>query len=272
MVKRLKAETSLENFYMTLFDPGDYVHWGTTVYETEIELAKDWNRFRERNFFCINPLRGPRSDANIRTYRNILVEFDGAALSSQLALMKNVPHTSAVFSGNKSYHFIISLEDPCIDDIEYKQLVRRIYAKLPQADKAVKNPSRLSRSPGAMRESNEKETEQSLLYVKERVSTKALLTWLGPIELTNEVDGIIVAMPEGYLSSWCRSYLRSGSSKGSRNRDLFVAACEMARAGYTMLQIKSMAKSVNELPIEEFNRTILSAVTVALRDLKDAKK
>jgi len=117
-------------------------------------------------FFCINPLRNLQSRKNedVVVYRNFLFEFDNAPLETQVAAISllennNIPIRTAVFSGSKSLHLIVSLADTLTMDYKsaWVALTAEILALTGlQADEACKNPARLSRLAGHVRESTGK--------------------------------------------------------------------------------------------------------------------
>lgn len=67
------------------------------------------------DYLCLNPLSGRKLDQNVTCYRSWLLEFDELDLDQQLqfiaALEKLIPVRTITYSGNKSYHAIISLSD-----------------------------------------------------------------------------------------------------------------------------------------------------------------
>lgn len=118
-----------------------------------------------------------RADANVVCFRNFLIELDNMELDKQEQyVLDKLPISTQVFSGSKSYHFIISLEQPLRDYSEYMEYAARIHEMLPKIDSACKNPSRLSRLPGAVRPDTG--LKQELLYVGERVPNAQLDTLL----------------------------------------------------------------------------------------------
>lgn len=139
-------------------------------------------------FFCINALhptkdfaptkdwhseyKPRRADANVTCYRNFLIELDNFPLDKQIDYVtKLLPVTTIVYSGGKSYHFIVSLEDP-VDAKEYKALAKRLQALVSGADPACKNASRLSRLPSVVRPETGK--EQKLMLLNKRINNKEL--------------------------------------------------------------------------------------------------
>lgn len=103
-----------------------------------------------------NPLdgRGARN-ANVTAYRYALVESDSMPKDRQLAIIQamNLPCAAIVDSGNKSVHAIVKIEAADYD--EYRERVNRLYEVCRknglEPDTQNKNPSRLSRMPGAAR-------------------------------------------------------------------------------------------------------------------------
>lgn len=183
----------LNSFLNTLFDPGDYTCFARTAKGTHVYPVFNTD-FDGVQYFSINALDGHRdhapqqawheahkprrANANVTKYRNILVEFDNLSLDMQLAHVATIglPYSTCVYSGGKSYHFIISLEQPLDGgSLEYAALVERVYAVLPQSDRACRNPSRLSRFPGFLRDGT---TEQTLKEVRGRIPYAELDAWL----------------------------------------------------------------------------------------------
>lgn len=110
--------------------------------------AGSWIRF--------NPLdgEGPR-DTNVTDYRYALVESDGMDLEKQHALIRELelPVACLVYSGKKSLHAIVRVD--AADYNEYRKRVDYLYEICKknglELDQQNRNPSRLSRMPGAIR-------------------------------------------------------------------------------------------------------------------------
>ncbi len=244
---------SQDTFFGTLFNFGEKTCFSHSLYNTNLTLIYSKKRHEEQ-FFSINPLTIKRADANVTVFRNILIEFDSLNENEQLKALKNIPYTTLVWSGGKSYHAIISLAEPCKDREEYNKLVKRIQKKLPDMDKTTSNPSRFSRVPDVVRENgNIQEFEELGL----RILRGELDAWLGPAEpepVYEPQEPI-----EGYIPPWTRSYLRLGSEPGQRNRDAFKAACDLARAGIPFEDARKMVNEVADLPYHEVNLCVSSA-------------
>lgn len=112
------------------------------------EEAGAWIRF--------NPLdgNGVKND-NVTEFRYALVESDNMDLGKQYALFKELelPIAALVHSGKKSLHAIVKVDAK--DYSEYRKRVDYIYAICKKngltIDTQNRNPSRLSRMPGIMR-------------------------------------------------------------------------------------------------------------------------
>ena len=112
------------------------------------EEAGAWIRF--------NPLdgEGVKND-NVTDFRYALVESDDMPLDKQNAIIRELelPVAVMVYSGGKSIHAIVRIEAANYD--EYRSRVEYLYSVLKKngmsLDTQNKNPSRLSRMPGVLR-------------------------------------------------------------------------------------------------------------------------
>ena len=103
-----------------------------------------------------NPLdgKGVRND-NVTDFRYALVESDQTDIGQQNAILRELelPIACLVHSGKKSLHAIVRIDAP--DYNEYRKRVEYLYDVCRknglQPDKQNKNPSRLSRMPGILR-------------------------------------------------------------------------------------------------------------------------
>ena len=136
-------------------------------------------------FLCINPAKGHnlnRAAENVSVFRNFLIEFDKGTLEEQFVCMANsgLPFSAYLWSGSKSLHFIISLDEP----IETKELYKQYFERLVictgnQADAQNKDVSRLSRFPSAMRNRMDATTAtQQVCDIRGRVKKNDLMNIL----------------------------------------------------------------------------------------------
>lgn len=158
-----------QKFLKLLFEPGEATCFASSPYDTQLALEPTSSTL----WFSINPLHTSRADANVTAYRNFLIEIDSMPLKEQIAYVTSrLPVSSIVYSGSKSYHFIISLQTPLQIYSEYIRQAKAILDAVPEADKSTKNPSRLSRLPGVLRPDTK--LLQELLYLGQRVPISAL--------------------------------------------------------------------------------------------------
>ena len=128
-----------------------------------------------------NPLDGDGvKNENVTEYRYALVECDTLPVERQqeLIIQLQLPVACLVTSGGKSVHAITHIDADSLD--EYRKRVEFLYAfcekhGLP-VDKANKNPSRLSRMPGLMRNGK----RQQLL--RTNIGRKNWADWMDYIE------------------------------------------------------------------------------------------
>lgn len=169
-------------YLQTLFQSTENVGYVTKVYENDDRLSPQrgsWSRtageliselrkyndvgavFGDPNpkagaWVRFNPLdgNGIRND-NVTEFRFALVESDSIPLPKQHAIMRELelPIAAMVYSGGKSVHAIVKIEAG--DYAEYKRRVEYLYKVCDKnglkVDTQNKNPSRLSRLPGVLR-------------------------------------------------------------------------------------------------------------------------
>lgn len=104
----------------------------------------------------VNPLDGKGvKDANVTDYRYVLIESDSLPVERQNALMRELelPIVTLTHTGGKSLHAVVRVE--ARDREEYRKRVAYLFEVCKKhgldIDKSCKNPSRLSRLPGFMR-------------------------------------------------------------------------------------------------------------------------
>lgn len=207
MTSTEKATVQLSKYLSALFDDDDHVGYVTESWTTqdgrrvptkgsydrtalqlrqELAHAKDlgavlgdydadtgaWIRF--------NPLDGRGvGNANVTEYRYALVESDTVPYEKQLSMIRQMklPYAAIVTSGHKSVHAIVHIDAGTDYDL-YRKRVEELYAYVRtqgfEPDTANKNPSRLSRLPGAKRGDN----QQSLISVGDDAEFKSWSEWI----------------------------------------------------------------------------------------------
>lgn len=248
--------TNIADFYTTLFDTHEETCWSKDPYGVSTAPVATYAQHADKNYFVINPLHDRRLDVNVSCYRNVLLEFDEVSLPEQLLILADVPYSTLVYSGGKSYHAIISLETPCQSRAEYDALVRRIYDRVPKVDKQTKNPSRFSRAPGVKRGT----VEQRLIEVTSRILPTVLEHWLGPDTVIQTLELYPTGPQLGRILKGSTHYFMAfGAPHGEWNKSLFLSALDMARAGHAESHIVDCTKNINGHITASDKRTIASA-------------
>jgi hypothetical protein len=192
----------------------------------------------ELTHLCINPVLGFRSDKNATKLRTFLLEIDTGTLSAQYNYLKSlgVPISCMIFSGGKSLHCAITLEEPLPDKKTYDLIAQWILNIGTLFDTACKNPTRCIRFPGIIRPETGK--EQKLIEMKSRIKIEDLMNWLNKYpslmpkerEKKNNLTG---EFDYDKLSSWAKYQLKNGIDfSGGRNKTWYALFCDFALAGY----------------------------------------
>lgn len=149
-----KQSPTMGNYSRTVQQILDGIN-GTTqlenVFGTFNKEMGAWIRF--------NPIdgKGVKND-NVTAFRYMLLESDNMSLGKQKAILEQLelPIAAMVFSGGKSIHAIVKVDAYSYE--EYRKRVDFIYSIAQKngfkPDKKNRNPSRLSRMPGVMRDGN----------------------------------------------------------------------------------------------------------------------
>lgn len=249
----------MDTFLRILFDPGEATCYATSMYDVEATLRP----VKGAELVCVNPLKGYRKDANVATFRNIVIELDKGTVEAQLAYIKHIelPHSTLTFSGGKSVHCIISLETPAADIAEYRRWVELAYTSYGQnkLDSSCKNPSRLTRLAGAMRK--DKKVVQTSLYVGHRIPNDTFFAWcisrLGmktyrSLLLPKAKKLFSQPLPNKYISRTTEALIKQGvCSESSRHASFTKAAAQLAHNGFEYEEILDLLSEPFESIISE---------------------
>jgi hypothetical protein len=273
----------MREFYETLFDPGEGVCWTVDAFGTGVFSVDKYALHSKAPFYSINPLLisedrapsrhfhspklGRRADINVTAYRNILVEFDELPLTEQRAYLDStgMPYTARVYSGGKSVHTIVSLETPLKDRAEYRDVVQAMHTKLIHSDLSTSNPSRLSRSPWAMRDNG---VIQELLWLGRRIPTATFLEWLGEIKRPKSYT-VTDRSNTKMVNAFTHFFLTYGAPDGKWNKQLFCSVCDMVRAGFSSDEIYARLEKVTGYLDARDRSTITSALRIATNGISD---
>lgn len=191
-----------------------------------------------RPILCaLNPIMGYREDANCTAFRNFLVEVDYGPLKEQLAYVRKLglPYSACVFSGNKSLHFLVSVDEDLPSENAWRIVQEWILNIITLADSKTKNPSRMIRIPGSWRTPSQK---QRLVEIKGQTKLTDLTNWLKQYPQCKpqvyEKRQVLGERSVHGVKQWALDKLKYGidTSKG-RNQQWFSIACEFALAGYS---------------------------------------
>ena len=156
------------------------------TYNTE---AGAWIRF--------NPLDGQGcKNANVTDYRYTLVESDSTDIEKQNEILRQleIPVACLVYSGKKSLHAIVRID--AINYDEYRKRVDFLYSVCEKnglsVDRQNKNPSRLSRLPGAIRDGHKQ------YLVDTNIGKRSWTEWREWIEAVNDD----LPDPESLADTW----------------------------------------------------------------------
>lgn len=187
---------------------------------------------------ALNPIKGFRADENVLKYRNFLMEMDGYELKAQIEYMKRLemPYSAIVFSGSKSMHFLISLEEDLPSEKMWRLFAQWILNIAALADQQTKNPSRGIRIPGGLRLVGDDWSPQRLVEFKGPVKLSDLVSFLKkhPNAQPKEPEKRPVNPNFNFpgIGEWCLDLLQNGlkADKG-RNNQWYAIAYEFALSG-----------------------------------------
>jgi hypothetical protein len=241
----------VRNKYLNmLFDEDDFIQPSINKYETESVALKSYIWGGKEQWVALNPLKpyDRKVAENVTKHRNLLIEFDNIPKDEQLQLIANMemPYTTRLWTGSKSYHFIISLENPLSKE-EYKLTFKWLSNILGNLnDPAMSSPNILTRIPGGINEKTG--NEQVLEFVAEkRLPNEKLTEYLNrypqykPIEQTYDKKKV-------YDGGWSslnpltRNFINTGSSGVNlgRHTDLKLSAIDVFNAGYDSAEAYNM--------------------------------
>lgn len=139
--------------------------------------AGAWIRF--------NPLDGKGvKNENVTDYRYALVESDSMPIEQQNAVIRELelPVAVLVYSGGKSVHAIVKIDAPSYE--EYRKRVDFLYKVCKDngldIDKQNRNPSRLSRMPGVIRNGRKQ------FIIDRNIGRESFAEWKEYIESIND--------------------------------------------------------------------------------------
>lgn len=268
--KEFVPTEQIKQYLQALFAPNEYVGITLETYQTDDGIHKPTKGMYSRTakeliqrldkykydigyalgdynlgvggWIRFNPLDGKGvSDTNVTAYRYALVESDKISLEKQYALLTalKLPIRVLVHSGNKSLHAIVHIGAPNYE--EYRKRVDYLYKVCQESglevDKQDRNPSRLSRLPGLMRQGKPQ------YIIAENIGMASWDKWVDYIDNLNddlpdiETFADIKELPDlapELVESTLRvghKLLLSGPSKAGKSYALIQLAIAIAEGG-----------------------------------------
>lgn len=205
--------SDLIKYLNVLFDDNEHVVIASKVQNTASvplgEIPHLLHTWEIQKWVSCNPYipRMPRACKNLKHCRNFVIERDDLPnLDAQLKWADDVklPYATAVFSGNKSIHFVISLAEPiCIP--EYKAYAKRLKKAFPCIDSGCLEPTRLTRIPSA---------SQPLVYIPgNRIKNENFISWLDEIAPFTESKPLKTQVFTCHMTHTTMNFLVGNTSK-----------------------------------------------------------
>ena len=214
----------ITEYLQTIFEPTDYVGYVTETYDYDGVLKPSKGSYSRTAGQLIEELNGCNGDIgsvlgdyhpeagawirfnpvdgkgvkndNVTDYRYALVESDSLEIGKQIGLLKEleIPIAIMVFRGGKSVHAIVKIDANNFD--EYRKRVDYLYKVCDKngfdIDKQNRNPSRLSRLPGIVRNGKKQ------FIIDKAVGKKSWDEWYEWIEGINDD----LPEPESLEDTW----------------------------------------------------------------------
>lgn len=234
-----------------LFNPGEEIYATPDKFASVKNDDGTWKLYRpsikqeniddiNTRFLTINPLSGDtRNDRNVTAFRSFLFEMDNIPVLDQRKFVRdlNIPFSVCVFSGGKSLHYVLTLDEDIPNIAVYRFYYEWFLKTIPHADQTTKNPSRGMRFPGVIRPDTGK--KQTLVEIRERVPIAKFIDYL------NRFDGMQPKIQEQIprehipfedaemMADWCKVGLANGFEfNNGRNIGWFSVGYEFAKCGY----------------------------------------
>jgi hypothetical protein len=273
-----------DNFIKLLFEKGETIcvshnQFGyhsiniDDLYKDKITLISPNGRendinFSQINLIAINPISGFRRDDNVTSYRSFLLELDEGSLKEQYDYIEKLklPNSACVFSGNKSLHYLITLEKPLISKQIWQFYNNWILNVVSKADQQLKNPSRSIRFPMNRRLNNNH--LQKLLYIKKRININDLIIWLNKFPNCKPIQKIIPTVKKKFtvqsIPNWVKEILEEGITV-DRNKTWFRVAAVLATRNFDYEEVVEILDNFFEEDKDFKRREWITAIKSAFK-------
>lgn len=238
-------EPRAAEFFDALFDESDILEvrrfpskrqdWIAAPYAAMVAAAST-----EDVYFGANPRtrKGGSTAQEVALARCVFVDFDHVAdpkHAEELIRNADLPAPTCVVQSGRGVHAYWRLDEPLTDMVRWNAVQRGLIEAL-GTDKAIHDPPRIMRMPGSVNTKNG--VTARVFVIRDAVY---------PIDEFPEASRRETPAPTGFppvkspdrLSRRTLLFLHAGAQEGSRNAELFAAACDMAGNGYLLSEIES---------------------------------
>jgi hypothetical protein len=183
-LKGLSPTSEIQLYLNTLFDSNDHICICQSPSTYDFKRLDKWKLELGRllAFNPSNPKTNTRRTSDVAKFRNFLVEFDDISIKEQYegVVELEFPFSAITYSGNKSLHIILSLDEDLSSESEYYFYSNWIHNILScyigKPDNSTKSPSFLTRFPNVLADNGY--TAQKVLAINSRVKNQIFYSWL----------------------------------------------------------------------------------------------
>lgn len=223
----------------------------------------------------INPTFSGIKEENITAYRNFLLEIDPPKkdwestgmydreeeLNSQLQYFKEsgLPISAIIYSGNKSMHILVCLENDLGDKMLWKFIRERLQNVLPKIDN---NPSAVIGVRNPLNRRSDTAVQPEIKYLGERIKNQVFNEWLMAEEAKLDVKPVkkkrkssrgfsvkrfeilVNDFGKGALRERSKSFLEGNYDEGQWHKEFWFTVNDLFGQGYTMEEVIKMVGNI----------------------------
>lgn len=258
-----------------MFNEGEAVNITNSRFDVSTQLIGSIAN-KPYSLVTINPLRpnSTRLDCNITSYRNLLFEIDKDTDGNKVSREKQIeifnsielPTSAAIWSGSKSLHVLVCLEESQLTILEYKELHLDVQHAIKYASGYPVDENNMiqngCRFPFGINEKTD--NIQELVWLNERVKLADLKQWLSKYPKRPPKPVITHTTYSGpfnpiVLTERAKRFLRSDGQDFEWNKELFFVASDCCRKNATIEQTEALLETVTGYLDNTDYRTIQSA-------------
>jgi hypothetical protein len=269
-----------------LFNKDEYACLGLNQYDIGVLSVEDILNIPDLTVFeriTLNPLlpKSERNDNNITSFRTFMIESDTLDPKTfrDFVVKKEMPFSAVLFSGNKSLHYIIKLDEhKKIKSLEQYNFIAKWILNIMGkdydiVDRQTTNPSRPSRLLGGI---NKKTGNVQKGKIKGPVPWQQLNDWIKQYpehkpKIYKEDFKIISSEPNPMLlKPWYHVMLEEGIYNGKRNAMFYEISFGLAKCGFSTEQaiVYILEHSANYKTGDFSEREIRTVVYSAFKNIQ----